>query len=464
MSDQGPIVYDAHDAYDAERPLLIACGCGGNHAPHQHAEQQSKQIISTDVISRNFLEAALVKALFPHEPTRRAFLNAVGRSTAMAAIASVVPMASMQAMAQETSSNLERKELKVGFIAITCAAPLIMAEPLGFYKEQGLNVRLVKTAGWGMIREKIIKKEHDASHFLSPMPLAMSLGLGNEPFPTSVATIQNNNGQAITLHLKHKDKRDPRQWKGFTLGVPFVYSMHNFLLRYYLAEFGIDPETDVKIVAVPPPEMVAKLSDGSIDGFLGPDPFNQRAVFDGVGFIHILSKDIWDGHPCCAFGASDEFIKQNPNTFAALFRAIISASLIASLSTDRYEIAKTIAPQAYLNQPLEVISQILSGKFPDGLGNTRSVPDRAIFNPVPWQSMAVWMLTQMKRWGYIKGDVDYAQLANKVFMLTDAKQHMAHAGWNPPKGNYRKHIIMGKSFDAQKPQEYVKSFAISHQA
>src|SRR5262249_4633251 len=162
-----------------------------------------------------------------------------------------------------------------------------------------------------------LKKEHDASHFLSPMPLAMSLGLGNEPSPTSVATIQNNNGQAITLHNKHKTRRNPKQWKGLAFGVPFVYSMHNFLLRYYLAEFGMDADPGVKVVGVPAPEMVGKLRGGSIGGFLGPDPYNQRAVFDGVGFIHILSKEIWDGHPCCAFGAGDAFIQQNPNTFAA---------------------------------------------------------------------------------------------------------------------------------------------------
>jgi nitrate/nitrite transport system substrate-binding protein len=292
------------------------------------------------------------------------------------------------------------------------------------------------------------------------MPLAMTLGLGSDPFPTSVATIQNNNGQAITLHVKHKNRRNTKQWKGFSFGVPFVYSMHNFLLRYYLAEFGIDPDSDVKIVAVPPPEMVAKLREGSIDGFLGPDPYNQRAVFDGVGFIHILSKEIWDGHPCCAFGASDEFIERNPNTFAALFRAVIGASLIASISTDRAEIARIIAPPAYLDQPLEVVTQVLTGQFPDGLGNNLSVSDRLIFNPVPWQSMAVWMLTQMKRWGYLKGDVNYAQIAEKVFRLTDAKKQMNEAGWKPPEGIYRKYNIMGKIFDPAKPAEYVRSFSI----
>jgi nitrate/nitrite transport system substrate-binding protein len=455
MPDRRP---ESSDAYDADRPLLTRCACGGTHAPADH--QAPRNPTSAEEVSRAFVEASLVKALFPHEPLRRAFLKAVGRNTAMAAIASVVPLATLQALAQEARGGLEKKDLKIGFISITCASPLIMAEPLGHYRDQGLKVELVKTPGWGAIRDRVMKKEHDASHFLSPMPLAMTLGVGSEAFPTSVATIQNNNGQAITLHVKHKNKRDPKQWKGFSLGVPFVYSMHNFLLRYYLAEFGIDPDTQVKIVNVPPPEMVGKLRDGTIDGFLGPDPYNQRAVFDGIGFIHILSKEIWDGHPCCAFGAGNEFIKKNPNTFAALFRAVIGASLIASISTDRVEIAKIIAPKAYLDQPLEVVTQVLTGRFPDGLGNTHEVGDRLIFNPVPWWSMAVWILTQMKRWGYIKGEANYAQIAEQVFLLTDAKKQMLQAGWTPPNGVYRRYSIMGKLFDPARPAEYVKSFAI----
>ena len=128
----------------------------------------------------------------------------------------------------------------------------------------------------------------------------------------NVATIQNINGQAITLAMKHKDKRDPKQWKGFKFAVPFDYSMHNFLLRYYVAEHGLDPDKDIQIRVVPPPEMVANLRAGNIDGFLGPDPFNQRAVYDEVGFIHMLSKEIWDGHPCCAFGVPDAVHQGEP--------------------------------------------------------------------------------------------------------------------------------------------------------
>jgi nitrate/nitrite transport system substrate-binding protein len=446
-----------HDAYDADKPLMLHCACGQAHSPEDHNAQAA---LSVEDTSRNFMEAAFVKALFPVDAVRRNFLRAVGANTARAAIASMMPLGALQAMAQD-KGPLEKKDLKIGFIAITCASPLIMADPLGFYRKEGLNVQLNKTAGWALIRDKMINKEHDASHFLSPMPIAMTMGLGSNQVGMNVASIQNTNGQAITLHVKHKDKRDPKQWKGFKFAVPFEYSMHNFLLRYYLAENGVNPDTDVQIRVTPPPEMVANLRAGNIDGFLGPDPFNQRAVYDEIGFIHILSKEIWDGHPCCAFGVSDEFIKQNPNTFAALYRAILTASYMASQPKDRELIAKIIAPTQYLNQPETVLAQVLTGKFADGLGGIKNVSDRANFDPVPWQSMAVWMLTQMKRWGYIKGDVNYKQIAEKVFLLTDAKKHMAEAGFKPPEGAYKKFKVMGKEFDPAKPDDYVKSFAIN---
>jgi nitrate/nitrite transport system substrate-binding protein len=448
-----------YDPYNADRPLMLRCACGKDHTPTDHtptiANSQSEESLAHD-----FIEASLIKAIFPIESVRRRFLQAVGASTARAAIASLVPLPALQAMAQE-KGTIEKKDLKIGFIAITCASPLIMADPLGFYRREGLNVQLNKTAGWALIRDKMLNKEHDASHFLSPMPLSISMGLGSNQEQMRVATIQNTNGQAITLHVKHKDKRDPKQWKGFKFAVPFEYSMHNFLLRYYLAENGINPDTDVQIRVTPPPEMVANLRAGNIDGFLGPDPFNQRAVFDEVGFIHILSKEIWDGHPCCAFGMNEEFIKKNPNTYAALFRAVLTAANMANQPKDRELIARTIAPVQYLNQPETVLMQVLTGKFADGLGGIKTVPDRAGFDPVPWQSMAVWMLTQMKRWGYVKGDVDYKGIAEKVFLLTDAKKYMGQLGMKVPEGAYKKFKVMGKEFDPAKADAYAKSFAIN---
>ena len=454
---------DPYGIYDADRPLRLGCSCGAHASSAEHAAAELRarsETASFEAESNAFVEATLMKALFPQDALRRKFLRAVGRNSAMAAIGSVLPIASMQALAQGGSGAIEKRDLKIGFIPITCATPLIMAKPLGFYEKQGLNVEVVKTAGWALIRDKMINKEYDATHFLSPMPLAISLGLGSTATPMNVATIQNTNGQAITLGVKHKDRRDPKTWKGFKFAVPFEYSMHNFLLRYYVAEAGLNPDTDIQIRVVPPPEMVANLRAGNIDGFLGPDPFNQRAVFEEVGFIHVLTKELWDGHPCCAFGTSTEFIQKNPNTFIALYRAVLTAAAMARKAENRELIAKVISPQAYLNQPETVVAQVLTGKFADGLGSVKNVPDRADFDPMPWQSMAVWMLTQMQRWGYIKGDVNYKQIAEKVFLLTDAKRHMKALDMPVPAGAYPKFTVMGKVFDPEKAAAYANSFAI----
>ena len=300
---------------------------------------------------------------------------------------------------------------------------------------------------------------------LSPMPLAITVGAGASPIPYTAPAVENINGQAITLAMKHKDNRDPKNWKGFKFAIPFDYSMHNLLLRYYLAEAGLNPDTDVQLRIVAPPEMVANLKAGNIDGFLGPDPFNQRAVYEEAGFIHLLTKDLWNGHPCCAFGTSSEFIQKNPNTFAALYRSVLTAAAMASDMKNRELIAKAIAPAQYLNQPEVVLQQVLTGRFADGLGKIQNVPDRAGFDPMPWQSMAVWMLTQMQRWGYIKGDVDYRQLAEKVFLITDARRHMKDLGQKVPEGSaYPKFRIMGKEFDPARAAEYARSFAISKPA
>ena len=444
--------------FDSKVRLRCACGQHESEAAHQSGLSASGAD-SIEAQQNRVVEQAVMRAVFPQDALRRRFLQAVGAPTALAALSSVFPLAfAKEAFAQ--GGKLEKPNLKVGFIPITCATPIIMADPMGFYKKQGLSVEVVKTAGWAVIRDKTLNKEYDAAHMLSPMPLAISLGVGATPTAYTVPAIENVNGQAITLATKHKDKRNPKDWKGFKFAVPFDYSMHNYLLRYYLAENGIDPDRDVQIRVVPPPEMVANLRADNIDGFLAPDPVNQRAVYDGVGFIHLLSKELWDGHPCCAFAASKEFLTTNPNTYAALLRAIIEATGYAQRPENRKEIAAAIHTPNYLNQPLTVIEQVLTGTYADGLGGVKKVPDRVGFDPMPWESFATWILTQMQRWGQIKGEVDYQKVAREVFLATDATRAMTQAGLIAPVAGSKKIVVMGKVFDASKPKEYLDSFAI----
>ena len=438
------------------------CSCGAHASQGEH--DRACTVISNNAaddakLYGRTVEQAVLRAIAPNPLHRRALLQGVGASTLASAIASFFPLAAAtEAFAQ--AGKPEKTDLKVGFIPISCATPIIMAEPMGFYKKQGLNVEVVKTAGWAVIRDKTINKEYDAAHMLAAMPIAISLGLGSTAIPFAVPAIENINGQAITLAMKHKDKRNPKDWKGFRLAIPFDYSMHNYLLRYYLAENGVDPDTDVQLRSVPPPEMVANLRADNIDGFLAPDNVAQRAVYDGVGFIHMLSKEIWDGHPCCSFSASRAFIAESPNAYAALLRAILDATAYASKAENRKEIAEAIAPANYLNAPVTVLEQVLTGTYADGLGGVKKDPARITFDPFPYESFAVWMMTQMKRWGQIKGDIDYAGVARQIFLATDASKVMKDVGLAPPAAPSKSFVVMGKTFDPAKPEDYVNSFAM----
>jgi nitrate/nitrite transport system substrate-binding protein len=432
------------------------CACGQHASQAEHdAAMSSEEDRTTRVV-----DAAVMRALFPSDMGRRSFLSTVGSATALAAVSQFFPLAAAREAFAQGAGPIEKKKLAVGFIPITCATPIIMAHPMGFYSKHGLEVEVIKTAGWAVIRDKTLNKEYDAAHMLSPMPLAITLGVGSNPIPYTAPAIENINGQAITLAVKHKDKRDPKSWKGFKFAVPFDYSIHNYLLRYYVAEHGLDPDKDIQIRAVPPPDMVANLRADNIDGFLAPDPVNQRAVYDGVGYIHMLSKELWAGHPCCVFAASKEFVTTAPNTYRALLKAIIDATAFATKPENRKQIAEAIAPANYLNQPVTVVEQVLTGTFADGLGNVRKVPDRIDFDPFPWHSFAVWIMTQMKRWGQIKGDVDYAKVAEQVFLATDTAQLMKEVGLTPPAATSKSFLVMGKTFDPSKPEAYVASFAI----
>ena len=387
------------------------CGCKSCHSADIDKEMVKNLPQSDEEVVNRFVETSIVKSIFGgNDLKRRQFIKTVGSGTFRAALLSVIPLTALQACVNDTkkkvesggetkagASKLEKTKLNIGFVPITCATPIIMSKPMGFYEKYGLDVDVIKTAGWAVARDKSLNKEYDASHMLTPMPLAMTMGAGSTSAPYVMPAVENINGQAICLHNKHKDKRDPKMWKGFKFGVPFEYSMHNFLLRYYVAEYGLDPDKDIQIRVVPPPEMVANLRAGNLDGYLSPDPFNQRAVYENIGFLHMLTKDIWEGHPCCAFACSQEFVTNNPNTYAALFSAIIDATQYSSKTENRAAISQAIAPKNYLNQPASVIAQVLTGKYADGLGNVLDVPDRIDFDPFPWHSMGVWILTQMKR-------------------------------------------------------------------
>ena len=394
--------------------------------------------------------------------TRRRFLRNVAIGAALVTLASC----GGQQEAEETNpneesiepGNLEKTDLKIAFLPITCASPIIMSAPLGFYQKHGLNVELKKYSSWSVVRDAAIAGELDAYHMLAPMPIAMTLGLGSTAFPVKLASIENNNGQGIAVANKHKGKiNSAADFKGFTIGIPYDYSNHNLILRYYLAAGGLNPDTDVKTIVLPPPDAIAKMATGQIDAFILPDNFTQRVVYDDIGFIYILTKDIWQGHPCCAFTASNEWIEAHPNTFRALNKAIIDGANYANKPENRKEIAAAIAPREYLNQPVEVLEAVMTGKFDDGQGNNLDIPDRIKFDPYPWKSFATWISTQLVRWDYLPEEkANYREIGEGIFLTDLARELARELGANPPQELLKVERLKFDELDPQQPQAYLR--------
>ncbi|MDV3349521.1 CmpA/NrtA family ABC transporter substrate-binding protein [Leptothoe sp. LEGE 181152] len=393
--------------------------------------------------------------------TRRKFLQNIAVGAALVTLANCADSAEVAddpqgSVAGAPAGALEKTSLKLAFLPITCATPIIMSQPLGFYEKHGLDVELMKYASWSVVRDAAIAGELDAYHMLAPMPIAMSLGLGSTPFSIKLASIENNNGQGIAVANKHLGNvNGPADFKGMTIGIPYDYSNHNLLLRYYLATGGLDPDNDVKLLILPPPDAIAKMSTGQIDAFILPDNFTQRVVQDDIGFIHILTKDLWEGHPCCAFVAAQNWIDEHPNTFRALNKAIIDGATYANNPANRKEIAAAIAPREYLNQPLPVLEAVMTGQFEDGQGNTFDIPDRIYFDPYPWKSFASWITTQLVRWDYTSAD----KIADggREFFLTDLARELAlELGVDSPEEISRIEKMKFGDFDPDKADEYLK--------
>ena len=402
------------------------------------------------------VETALLYGLFPDSVLRRTLLKQVGAAVLLGSLSALLPIETLKAIAQE-KKPLEKTKLNVGFLPITCAAPLIYGEQLGSYAAQGLEVSLQKVAGIALIRDKMINGELDVSQQVMPVALTMSAGLGGNAQSIKVLTILNQNGNSLVLANKHKDNRDPKNWKGFTFAVPFDQSHQAMQLRNYLAAHGLDPDKDVAYRVVPPTEYVSNLRVGSIDGFFGGEPGGQRAVYEGAGFIHLISKEIWDGHPCCSVTAAESWITEHPNTFMAFYRAIVSASLHVSDRNNRPGMAKVLAQPQYLNAPEPVIEQVITGRYADGLGEVKEDARRVDYQPFPHYAAAVWLMTQLRRWNILKEDIDYKKLAEQVMLATNAATILRESGVTPPPVGFGKEIILGSEFDSDKPEAYLKS-------
>lgn len=439
-------------------PHFSGCLCGC---------QSAAELSRADDIDRETLAQSALVAMIPNHNSRRAFLLAAGKTTAAAALGALLPLDLLQeAAAEPANSAINSRAVDIAFLPILCATPLIAAEPLGIFARENVKVNLLKRTGWAIVQEQIQNGGTNAlaaSHFLAPMPLAM--WYKNNKNPIAVAAAQNTNGQALVMALKHRNNRNPKNWRGFVFAIPFVHSMHNYLLRYFLAEHGLNPDTDVKLQITSPPDMISNLKAGNIDGFFGPEPFNQRAVWDKAGYIHTLSKDIFPNHPCCAFGVSQKFITEQPDLYLKLHKSLIKSNQTIQNKSVQQELPALLKSKQYLNQPELVIRQSLLGRFADGAGKIVDAPDRVGFDPVPYHDLGVWMLTQMQRWGYIKAangkainSGDLAALVQQLFKQTETEQLMQKMGYTPKKR--AQIVVMGKAFDPNKTAAYLNGFLI----
>lgn len=433
------------------------CDSHSNDLGDSHSSNPSSGGSPEEVCSE-VLDDAVIKAVFPDRGQRNKALGDIGKKELLSQIKKHVPIDDLKDEMATSGEELEKPNLSIGFIPITCATPIIMAEPMGFYRRHGLQVKLKKAEGWEQVRDWAMEGSVDAAHMLCTMPLAISLGCEHSSETFLMPAVEDNNGSAFTLHRRLSNIEHPSQLKGMTIAIPYRYSMHNYLLRYYLSDYGLDPDRDLNIVEISPPKMLAALKRGEVDGYFAPEPFNQLAVAEEVGFIYLLSKEIWDGHPCCGFSVSEDFTQRNPNTFKALFKTIVDASLFSSSINNRRHIAKVIAGEQYLDQPVEILEQVLMGEFPDGRGRWRKEPQRIDFDPYPWQSMAVWIMTQMKRWGHVSEDFNYRDVAEKVYLAEQCDEEIRCLGYKKRGHGYRRHFIMNSQFDPYKAEQYSQRF------
>jgi nitrate/nitrite transport system substrate-binding protein len=410
-------------------------------------------------------------ATTPHH--RRSFLKAAGAT----AIMSLVPDAVRHAAWAAGSDAPEKKEVKIGFIPLTDCASVVMASVLGLDQKYGIKIVPTKEASWASVRDKLINGDIDAAHVLYGLIYGVQMGVGGPKKDMSVLMTLNQNGQAITLSKKLADKgavdgaslaalmkKEPRE---YTFAQTFPTGTHAMWLYYWLAANGVNPMKDVKVITVPPPQMVANMRVGNMDGYCVGEPWNHRAIADGIGVTAVTTQDIWKDHPEKVLGTTAEFVQKYPNTARAMIAAVLEAGrwIDASLS-NRLKMAETIAATAYVNTSVEVINQRILGRYQNGLGKTWDDPNHMKFYAdgavtFPYYSDGMWFLTQHRRWGLLKQEPDYLAVAKQVNQVELYKQAAAQVNASVPKEPMRvSKLIDGVVWDGKDPRKYAGSFPV----
>lgn len=407
-------------------------------------------------------------------PSRRRFLS---QSSSMAAGALLYTQLGHHAAWAAGSDAPEKKEVKIGFIPLTDCASVVMASVLGFDQKYGVKIIPTKEASWAGVRDKLSNGDLDMAHVLYGLVYGLQLGVGGAKKDMAVLMTLNNNGQAISLSKKLADKGAvdaaslaqlmAKEKRDYTFAQTFPTGTHAMWLYYWLASAGINPFKDAKVITVPPPQMVANMRVGNMDGFCVGEPWNHRAIMDKIGITAVTSQDIWQDHPEKVLGTTADFVKQNPNTARAVMMAILEASqwIDASLQ-NKVKMAETIADKSYVNTNVDAINQRILGRYQNGLGKTWDDANHMkFFNDgsvnFPYLSDGMWFLTQHKRWGLLKEHPDYLAVAQQINQIDLYKQAASQLNIAVPKNVMRSSkLIDGKVWDGSNPAQYADSFAI----
>ncbi len=455
-----------------------------------------------------------------HEPSkyiagRRAFLST--------AVALGLGLGLMSGAARAALGDAEKEDLKFGFIKLTDMAPLAVAYEKGYFEDEGLYVTLEAQANWKVLLDGVIDGQLDGAHMLAGQPLAATIGFGTKahivtPFSMDLngngITVSNAIWEEMKPHVPKQADGKPEhpisaaalkpvvekykaQGKPFNMGMVFPVSTHNYELRYWLAAGGIHPgyyaphkgditgqlKADALLSVTPPPQMPATLEAGTIYGYCVGEPWNQQAVFKGIGVPVITDYEIWKDNPEKVFGMTREFTEKYPNTTVRVVKALLRAAkwLDENDNANRAEAVKILSQSNYVGADYEVIANSMTGTFEYEKGDKRAVPDFNVFfryfATYPYYSDAVWYLTQMRRWGQIaehKPDNWYFEVAKKVYRpdiyrkaaeALVAEGHMkadefpafdSENGFRSPQTEF----IDGVAYDGTKPNAYLEKFSI----
>ncbi len=421
--------------------------------------------------------------------------------------------------AQAEILDVEKDELKFGFIKLTDMAPLAVARELGYFEDEGLFVTLEPQANWKVLLDRVITGELDGAHMLAGQPLAATIGFGTKahivtPFSMDLngngITVSNEIWALMKPNIPHSEDGKPvhpikasalkpvveafiDEGRPFNMGMVFPVSTHNYELRYWLASGDIHPgfysPTDVSgqiqaqalLSVTPPPQMPATLEAGTIYGYCVGEPWNQQAVFKGIGVPVITDYEIWKNNPEKVFGLTRAFTEENPNTTLAITKALIRAAkwLDENDNANREEAVQILARSEYVGADAEVIANSMTGTFEYEKGDKRAVPDFNVFYryyaTYPYYSDAIWYLTQMRRWGQIadhKDDAWYHEVAKSVYrpdIYLEAARHLVDEdlvdeadfpwdtdGYREPTSDF----IDDVTYDGRSPNAYIDSLAI----